>query len=587
MRRILYSVIVIFAALLAACSSAPVVPPVDVATLETEARAALARGDIVSAQRALEQLVQRTDGARRHGFQIELARIDIRLGAPEAALTRLAGILPPLPDAIRTELMAVQAEAQFALGNLPEAVRLLVDREIWLDSAEAIRDNQTRIWNGLAASSQSLAPVPPTGDATLDGWLALGSLTRLTDDGSAFIAALIDWRDAFPNHPAATGILAERLAALRGDSLRPGRIALLLPLGADGALRLQAEAIREGFFAASLSGDRENAPEVLVFDTAGGSVLAAYRAAQLENVDFIVGPLRAEEEVDVVLPEAGFIPTLALNLPSSGTATASNFFQFALSSDDEIEAIATQAIADGHRTAVILHNRDNRGRRLRDSFTAAFESRGGRVIGARDYAGDSANLIEPIEELLSITQSDARATRLILNFPERTLVYEPRRRNDIDMIFLQADPSSGPDDARLLVPLLAGSNAADIPTYASSDIFDPAQTRSDSDLNGLMIPELPMLIGAAGDAEIAAELLDRFTSRSAAYNRRLFAFGYDAYRLAEQLFAGPAARWPLEGATGRLYLMDSGRIRRVLPFAEFVGGQLRPLNSSSDFLSQR
>jgi outer membrane PBP1 activator LpoA protein len=586
MKRKLISLIAIGAAWLAACSSGPVAPPVDDATLAAEARAAVARGDILGARSAYEQLLTRTADDTRRNYLIELARAEIRLGVPEAALTRLDNIVPPYSDALRAEVMAVRADALFALGRTSEAVRVLVDREIWLNTPTAILDNQARIWNGIAAAPQQNAE-PPSGDATIDGWLALAPLTGLTADGPAFIAALIEWRDAFPNHPAAAGILAEQLAALRGDSARPGMIALLLPLGAGGELRLQAEAIREGFFAASLSTDRESAPDIRIFDTSGGNAIAAYRSAQLAGADFIVGPLLADPSVRDVLTEAGLIPTLALNVAPEGSRVPANFFQFALSSDDEIDAIATQAIADGHETAVILHYRDTRGRRLRDSFAAAFESRGGRIIAARDYPDETGDLVAPIEDLLGITQSAAREERLRANLGGRAIEFEPRRRDDIDMIFLQVAPGSGPQDARLLVPLLEGSNAVDIPTYASSDVFDPAQSRSNADLDGLIIPDLPMLIDPIGDARTAFDLLDGFTSRSAAFNRRLFAFGYDAYRLAELLFAGDSSDWPYPGATGRLVRLDNGRIRRILPLAEFNGGQLRALAPGINLLGQR
>jgi hypothetical protein len=583
------SLIGITLALLAACSSVPVVPPVDIAELDSRAYAAFERGDLAAARDAFAQLIQQTDGDSQRGYQIELARTEIRLGAAAAALARLDAIAPPVPDSLRPALMAVRAEALFAVGDPIAAVRLLVEREIWLDTPEAIRDNQARIWNGLAASPNALEAGFPTGDTMIDGWLALAPLTRLVDNETDFRAALIAWGNDYPEHPARAGILAERLAALRGDSVRPTRVALLLPLGGEGLLRLRAEAIRDGFFAAYLATDRASAPEIQVLDTLADGALAAYRAAQLAGADFIVGPLRAAEEVDVILPEVGFIPTLALNLASSETVPANNFFQYALSSDDEIEAIATQAIAAGHHTAVILHASNDRGYRLMRGFREAFESRGGQIIDSRAYASDASNHATAVKELLNVAQSEARYDRLDANLRSlgRGIEFEPRRRADIDMIFLQADPASGPEDARLLLPLLAGNDAAGIATYATPEVYDPTRERRDSDLDGLIFPDLPLLVDPVGDAQTAAELLAEFTSRSAADYRRLWAFGFDAYRLAEALFADDATGWPVAGATGELYLGENGRIRRILPFAEFSGGRPVALRPLTDFLSLR
>jgi outer membrane PBP1 activator LpoA protein len=585
MRRSAHSLIGIACALLAACSSVPVPPPIDLAVLDANADSALARGDYATARAALEQLVQRTDGDAQRGYQIDLARAEIGLGTAEAALIRLDGIVPPIPDSLRPDYMAVRAEALFALGSPAEAVRLLVEREIWLDTPESIRANHTLIWDGLRRfGAPGAVAAPASGDATIDGWLALTPLTRLGDDEAGFLAALLDWQQRYPNHPAATGILAERLAALRGDSARPNRVALLLPLGGDGLLRLRAEAIRDGVFAAHLSSDAGTAPEMLIYDTASESSLARYQAAQLAGADFIIGPLR-DTEVDAVLPAAGFVPTLALNFDTGDAVTPGNFFEFALSSSDEIEAIASRSIDEGKRTAVILHASNDRGYRLMNNFRDAFESRGGRIIATRAYIGESSTS-GPIEEVLGITQSQDRFQRLQANLG-LGIEFEPRRRADIDMIFLQADPATGPADASLLMPLLRGENAGDITTYATPDVYDPARERGDADLDGLIFPDIPLLIDPVGDAQVAADLLVQYRSRGAADYPRLFAFGYDAYRLAEAIYASAGTSWTVYGATGQLYVGENGRIRRIVPFAQFSNGQPRAASQNPGALSQR
>jgi outer membrane PBP1 activator LpoA protein len=58
---------------------------------------------------------------------------------------------------------------------------------------------------------------------------------------------------------------------------------------------------------------------------------------------------------------------------------------------------------------------------------------------------------------------------------------------------------------------------------------------------------------------------------------RLYAFGYDAYRLMHEL---PRMRsgsvGPLSGVTGRLAVDDAGRVRRELDWAQVVGGRISP-----------
>ena len=58
---------------------------------------------------------------------------------------------------------------------------------------------------------------------------------------------------------------------------------------------------------------------------------------------------------------------------------------------------------------------------------------------------------------------------------------------------------------------------------------------------------------------------------------RLYAFGYDAYRLIHEL---PRLRngssGPLAGVSGRLAVDAQGRVRRELDWAQVVGGRISP-----------
>jgi hypothetical protein len=588
MKHLAASVIVLGSLLLAACSSSPVAPPVNVENREAAAQAAIAAGDFTAARDIYRQLVSRSVGDEASRLGIELARTEVLSGNPEAALEELAAIGPPIPDALRAEMMGVRADALFALGRTVEAVRERVEAGIWLDSASAAMANQNAIWQGLSLPQSRAAAGTRTGDTIVDGWLALIPLTQLTDDSEAFLAALLDWRRQFGAHPAGTGLLAEQLAAVRGSGARPQRLALLLPVGSDDLrLRRRALAIRDGIFAALFAGRDAPQTDIEIFDTSRGAV-EAFRAAQRSGADFIVGPL-IDTAVDqiVVLPEAGLIPMLALNVSDRIMQRPPSFYQFALSSNDEVEAIASRAIAAGQETAVILYASGDRGTRIRDSFRTAFEALGGRVIDSRAYDPQGSNLSAPIIELLNITRSQARYTRLRSDLGLAELEFEPRRRDDIDMIFLQAEPGTGPENARLLVPLLARNGADGIPTYATPEVYDPTRVGADSDLDGIVFPDVPLLIDPVGGARDAADQLASFESRSAEEFRRLYAFGFDAYRLAAALYSGDTALWPITGATGQLYVGDNGRIRRVLPLAQFRGGEPEPVESAGNLLSAR
>lgn len=573
MRCKFYSLIALLSIVLAGCSGLPTTSGVNVGSLEATAAAALERGDYIVARDNYRTLVDMTSTNQQQLMLIGLARAELGIGDPQAALATLSRMLPPLPTDIALAESGLRAEALFGIGRTADAVQLLVERDLLLDSNEAIIANQALIWDGLMSpASRVSAMTTRTGDPIVDGWLALAPLTILETDSNEFLAELATWRAQYGNHPAANGILAGFSMPIRASGARPGRIALLLPVGSASPFSPQARAVRDGFMAAHFASGDLGTTSITIYDTSVLGSAESYREALREGADFIVGPL-ISDEIPQVLAQAGFVPTLALNVGAGESVAAPQFYQFALSSDDEISAVAARAIANGHETAVVLHTNSNFGYDVRDSFRTAFEAHGGRVVATNIYFGGSSNLSTPIEELLNVSRSEARFTRLNNIISGRSIQeFQPRRRGDVDMIFLQIDE---PSVARQLVPLLEAYTANEIPTYSTRDAYDPVRQAGSSDLDGLLFPDLPLLLQPVGDARIASEALGDYSNEYSEQFPREFAFGFDAYRLAQALYAQADTRWPLAGATGELHLGTNGRIRRVLPIAEFSGGQPR------------
>jgi outer membrane PBP1 activator LpoA protein len=488
-----------------------------------------------------------------------LARLELAERRPQAALDILASIPEPLGDVARIDAAAARGQALFQLGRPIEAVRVLTEREVWLNDAASILANQRMIWDGLRLNPAA-APLTPVGDKTIDGWLALAPLVTRT--GQELRRALLTWRQTYTDHPAAGGLLAELLAEQRGTAW-PAHIALLLPLSSPQ--REAALAIRDGFMAAHLRGPHGVGTTVRVYDTAQGGQ-QAYLKAQLDGADFIVGPL-LKPEVDQIIGQAGFVPTLALNFATKQGTFLRSFYQFALAPEDEARTIAATAAAAGAKTAIAFVPSNARGYQIRDSFRAEFEARGGALVDWSGYEPALQDFSKPIAALLNVTRSEQRYRRLAANLGE-PLQFEPRRRQDIDMIFIVADAGT----ARLLVPQLRFYSAGDIPTYATSEIFDPASTRRSADLNGLIFADTPALI-APDDA--TSNLTKEWSSFWPQRTRqmRLYGMGIDAYNLIGALYTADGRAWPMRGLSGDLSLDDQGRVHRTLPIAEFRNGQ--------------
>jgi outer membrane PBP1 activator LpoA protein len=449
----------------------------------------------------------------------------------------------------------------FRLGRPVDAVRTLAEREVWLGDAASILTNQHLIWDGLREFPLAVTPAA-VGDTVIDGWLALAPFT--TNSGPELRRALLTWRQTYTNHPAAAGLLAELLAAQRSTAF-PTQIALLLPLSSPQ--RAAALAVRDGFVAAHLRTTGNGATTVRVYDSTALGPSEAYLRAQLDGADFIVGPL-LRPEVDRVIGQAGFVPTLALNFATNETTFLSAFYQFALAPEDEARTIAAAAIAAGARTAVAFVPSNPRGYQIRDTFSAAFEAAGGELLDWNGYEPALQDFSQPIAKLLNVTRSTDRYRRLVANLGE-PVQFETRRREDVDMIFVVAD---SPQTGRLLAPQLRFYAAGDIPTYATAAIFDPASTARDNDLNGLIFSDTPALLAPDETASSArSELRTYWPQRASQF--RLYGMGFDAYRLIASLYTAGDTGWPLRGMSGDLSLDAQGRVRRVLPLAQFRNGR--------------
>jgi hypothetical protein len=598
-------------AVLAACTSAPVSGPVDMQSLETRARSQTESGNLGAATQTYRQLADASRGAARSRYLIEaarlliertdyttagqwlvdaqatadpeqqkdilvlFARIELLETRPDAALRFLAQISEPVPIPTLRAAAEIRGQAYFALGRYADGIREFVEREIWLDDAEQIIANQRSIWDALSARVGTTPQA--TGDIVVDGWLALAPLARVRSDPAEFRRQLLEWRRVYVDHPAAGGLLAEILSEQRTAGARPTRIALLLPLSSQQ--RAQAIAVRDGFLASHLASGHAPNSTVIVYDTAARGAVQAYLQAQLDGADFIVGPL-LRLEVEQVLQQSGFVPTLALNWAQIDAPFLQSFYQFGLAPDDEVRAIAQRAIAAGQSTAVALVASDDRGYRLLNNFRAEYEALGGRVLGTAGYVPGGQDVSGAITDLLNISRSTQRHRRLQANLGVN-VIFEPRRRQDVDMIFLQADSRMG----RLLAPNLRFYYAGDIPTYATSEIYEPGNRSGDSDLNGVMFPDVPLLLNPDLDAaSLASELQSHWPQRASQWIR-FYGLGFDAYRLIPALYGEDATAWPMAGISGQLSVDGLGRVHREMPLAQFRNGRpvaLAPIPLSTD-----
>jgi len=525
------------------------------------ARASIARGDAQLARRRLNEAKTGANRDQQQAITVQSARLELGERKPQAALDLLATLQQPMSVPVQSDAAAVRGQALFDLGRPADAVRALVDREVWLEDSASILANQRLIWDGLRQHPPP-TPIASTGDRIVDGWLALAPIAA--SNPADLRRALLRWRETYTDHPAAGVLLADLLAGQHAAGF-PTQIALLLPLSSPQ--RAAALAIRDGFMAAHLRNAGNDATSIRVYDTAQGGSQAQYLRAQLDGADFIVGPL-LPADVEQVITQAGFVPTLALNFAQTAAPSLRSFYQFSLSPEDEARAIADAMAVSGAKTAIAFIPNSDRGRRTLATFRAEFEARGGRLLDYAGYDRGSQEFAQTIMSLLNITRSNQRERRLAasLGVP---IEFEPRRREDIDAIFIAADDARS---GRLLAPQLRFHSAGDIPTFATSDIYDPGNVAGDNDLNGLIFADAPVLITPSTNADSLRRDLQAYWPQRGSLTK-LYGMGFDAYQLIGSLYNDSRASWPLRGMSGDLSLDPNGRIHRGLPLAQFRNGK--------------
>jgi uncharacterized protein len=545
----------------------------------------LEAGDGRRAGNALGSVTRPADGELLWLWTANAAALSLWEGQPDDALRLLEPLSRrALPLHYRAKTEALRADAWFQKDDPARAVELYIQRESWLDDRQSIESNRNRLWAGLQVSdARTLRAAAETApDPEVEGWLTLGALATSTGrHGIAWANGVARWRETHTDHPA-NGVLADLRLPEQGLLEFPRQIALLLPLSGDNASA--GEAVRNGFLGAYFAANAEFNDEqrVRVYDVAGpGGASAAYARAVEDGAEFAVGPLIRSSVADLAAEPLLPVPVLTLNYLPDDVSAPPGLYQFALSPEDEAISAAHRATADGYSRAVALVPNTDWGRRVLTSFATAFENAGGLLLDYRSYASSERDFSIEIEGLLELSESVQRYQRLRANL-DVALQFDPRRRQDAEFIFLAADPGAG----RLLKSQLKFHYAGELPVYATSFIHS-MDGRPDSDLNGIMFADTPWVVSPhAWFAELPA-LYNKFWPGDRRLGR-LHAMGYDAYHLVSELFNVRTSSMPeFDGATGRLYLDESGRVHRRLAWAQFVRGEpvaLRPARETGPAL---
>jgi len=511
--------------------------------------------------------------------QLLAARIALADNNPQQALKLLQPEFPAdTPAVLRADRYELLAESHQRLGNLAESARQRVQRESLLDPADedALARNQQTVWQALIripAEQLKKISIEPAPDE-FAGWVQLAQIARTTDP--AAIGAQVDaWQARYPAHPASREIIDLLLARQQQEVLRPERIALLLPL--TGAVKESAEALRDGFLAAYFQrSNRDYRPTLRIYDAGSDPEAAAraYAQAVEDGSDFVVGPLIKQSVNQIVRSGRIPVPTLTLNYGDADRLVSEQLYQFGLAPEDEARQVAERAWLDGHNHALVLAPEGEWGDRVLQSFDNDWRQYGGVLLEVQRYPAENNDFTAQIEPLLNLDES-ARRRQDLEKLLQQPLKFEPRRRQDADVIFMAAFPRQG----RLLRPQLKFHYAGNLAVYSTSHIFSGVRNQNaDRDMDDIIFCDLPWVL-----AEDSANPLKARTARlwpdSFRQYTRFYALGADAYNIIPHLNNLRQFRYEqYNGETGMLQLSATNRLYRQLQWARFGNGLPRPYN---------
>ena len=520
---------------------------------------------------------------------------------------RLSDLWPNMPADQKIRILHYRADVQALLGDEPAAIKSYIALSDLQEFPADRISTHSALWSILSRLPHQQLAESDNQNETLTGWLELALQFR-NNQGNIRqqLANFKDWQNTHPAHPASLYPPAA-ISSLQnlGNNL-PQRIAILLPT--HGNLMQAGKAIEEGFLAAWFDNQSQygDAPQVTFYDSSQNQPIELlYQQAVTEGAELVIGPLQKSAVEQLNRNAVLTIPTIALNYLDTteteadppepiNTTTASpeqdeaelalettvetpstaspqtNLIQMGLLVEDEARQIAQRAWREGKRHALVIVPQTQWAEKASNAFIALWEQMGGTVELLPPYNANQRDFAPLLEPPLHIDQSLSRNQRLE-RLLGKDLAYTPRRRQDVDMVFLVAYP----DHARQIKPTLNFLFAADLDVYATSHIYNGTmQYGRDRDLNDIRFSAMPWTLD--GYLPDALKPDDRVP---VAY-RQLYALGMDAYLIHQwitQLQQNPESM--LAGATGTLHLGAGYRIQRELPWAIFRNGAVTSATS--------
>jgi outer membrane PBP1 activator LpoA protein len=522
------------------------------------------------AKKSLDLVVaEKITSKQRNQLNLMYAQLELNSANAELALGHLKRVsVPSLSRSEKTQYYEMTAFAYALAGQIVNSVHARINLDLYLHLEQQKQTNNRAILELLSLTPEQTLQrqrQQPQTSIVYSGWLALEAARRTYPGGGERQQAFNGWANQYPGHPG-QALIASGYFLVSGFKLADiGTIAVFLP--ESGPYSSYAAAIKAGFVAAYNRQEHAGSrPDVRFYDTQQADISTIYRKAVADEAQLVIGPLNKKFIKELAERNDLSVPVMTLNYVEG--LAKSNLYQFALSPIDEVQQAVQQASLTGHRNAIILAPRTADGQRMSQYFQHAWEASDGNVLQVQTFDPKAKDYSFPVRGMLSVNESRARFQQLqkVIGIVE----YQPRRRQDVDVIFLAASD----ENARLINPQFYHNRAGSVAVYGLAKVYSGYADKNkdmDLDLEGVSFCTIPWLFDAAYQGDLSVSSLQDIREQFPQRYLRLIAFGVDAYAVVAHI--NDLATIPYYGATGDLLLNEYNRIARRLVCAQFKDGE--------------
>ncbi|OOF61822.1 MULTISPECIES: penicillin-binding protein activator [Rodentibacter] len=502
------------------------------------ARAFIVENKIAQSEAVLSELGELNDAQKLDRTLIE-ARLSAAKGANEVAESQLRLIdLNKLSVSQKSRYYETQATVFENRKDMIAAVKARIKMDENLTDVQRRQNNVDKTWALLrSANTGVINNAPDDGNVALGGWLTL--IKAYNDNIRQPVQlsqALQNWKNAYPNHAAATLFPKELQSLLNFQQTNLAQIGLVLPISGDG--QILGNTILSGFNDAK----GNSTIPVQIFDSAIYSIDEITAQAKEAGVKALVGPLLKQNVESIINNPVSVqgMDVLALNATPNARAI-NQICYYGLSPEDEAESAATKMWNDGVRTPVVAMPQNELGQRVGNAFNVRWQQLASTDANIRYY-----NLPADVPYFLQENASNSTALYAV----------------------------ASPDELAEIKGYLANS-APNLKIYASSRSNSASNSAEYvTQMNGVQFSDIPFFKEAT-----SAQYQKVAGSTGGEYQlMRLYAMGADAWLLINhfnELRQVPG--YQLSGLTGILSAGPNCNVERDMTWFQYQDGNIVPV----------